>query len=43
MMLRVAIDRHDGNLMRAAEQLGITRQRLYRRLEKYGLQRDETE
>ncbi|UPG92625.1 sigma-54-dependent transcriptional regulator [Luteibacter aegosomatissinici] len=43
MMLRVAIDRHDGNLMRAAEHLGITRQRLYRRLEKYGLQRDETE
>ena len=42
-MLRGALERHDGNLMRAAEQLGITRQRLYRRLEKYGLQRDEAE
>lgn len=42
-MLRGALDRHDGNLMRAAEQLGITRQRLYRRLEKHGLQRDEPE
>jgi DNA-binding NtrC family response regulator len=43
MMLRVAIERHDGNLLRAAEQLGITRQSLYRRMEKYGLQRDEAE
>jgi Response regulator containing CheY-like receiver, AAA-type ATPase, and DNA-binding domains len=42
-LLRGALERHDGNLMRAAEQLGITRQRLYRRLEKYGLQRDEAE
>jgi len=43
MMLRVAIERHDGNLLRAAEHLGITRQSLYRRMEKYGLQRDEAE
>ena len=43
MMLRSALERHDGNLVRAAEQLGITRQSLYRRMEKYGLQRDETE
>ncbi|UPG84007.1 sigma-54 dependent transcriptional regulator [Luteibacter aegosomatis] len=43
MMLRVAIERHDGNLLRAAVQLGITRQSLYRRMEKYGLQRDEAE
>jgi len=42
-MLRVAIERHDGNLLRAAEHLGITRQRLYRRMEKYGLQRDDSE
>lgn len=40
MLLRVALDRHDGNLLRTAEHLGITRQRLYRRLEKHGLQRD---
>lgn len=43
MMLRVAIERHDGNLLRAAEHLGITRQSLYRRMERYGLQRDEAE
>lgn len=43
VLLRGAIDRHDGNLLRAAEHLGITRQRLYRRLEKYGLQRDEAQ
>jgi DNA-binding NtrC family response regulator len=43
MMLRVALERHDGNLMRAAEHLGITRQGMYRRLEKHGLQRDEAE
>ncbi|QDE39731.1 sigma-54-dependent Fis family transcriptional regulator [Luteibacter pinisoli] len=43
MLLRVALERHDGNLMRAAEHLGITRQGLYRRLEKHGLQRDEAE
>ncbi|MDY1549900.1 sigma-54-dependent transcriptional regulator [Luteibacter sahnii] len=41
MMLRGAIERHDGNLLRAAEHLGITRQSLYRRMEKHGLQRDE--
>jgi len=43
LMLRGAIERHAGNLMRAAEHLGISRQRLYRRMEKYGLQRDEPE
>lgn len=43
MLLRAAIERHGGNLQRTAEQLGITRQRLYRRMDKYGLQRDETE
>jgi DNA-binding NtrC family response regulator len=43
LMLRGAIERHAGNLLRAAEHLGISRQRLYRRMEKYGLQRDEPE
>ena len=43
MVLRAAIERHGGNLQRTAEQLGITRQRLYRRMDKYGLQRDEAE
>ncbi|MEE1207763.1 MAG: response regulator [Muribaculaceae bacterium] len=33
-----ALRRSDYNLSRAAERLGITRQALYRRMEKYGLQ-----
>jgi two-component system, NtrC family, response regulator HydG len=33
-----AIDRHDGNISKAAKDLGLTRASLYRRLEKYGLQ-----
>jgi DNA-binding NtrC family response regulator len=32
-----ALDRHGGNLQRVAQALGITRQSLYRRLEKHGL------
>ncbi|HEX5304473.1 MAG TPA: sigma-54 dependent transcriptional regulator [Dyella sp.] len=36
-LLRRALDRFDHNLLRAAEALGITRQALYRRLEKHGL------
>lgn len=32
-----ALARHDGNLQRAADALGITRQTLYRRIEKYQL------
>ena len=32
-----ALDRTDGNLSRAARILGLTRQSLYRRMEKYGL------
>jgi len=41
LLLRDALERHHGNLQRAAEQLGITRQSLYRRLEKHGLRGDE--
>jgi two-component system, NtrC family, response regulator HydG len=33
-----AIDKHDGNISKAARELGLTRASLYRRLEKYGLQ-----
>ncbi|MGO9482006.1 MAG: sigma-54-dependent transcriptional regulator [Candidatus Kryptoniota bacterium] len=32
-----AVSKHDGNLTKAARDLGITRAALYRRLEKYGL------
>jgi two-component system response regulator HydG len=32
-----AVSKHEGNLTRAAKELGITRASLYRRLEKYGL------
>ncbi len=41
-LVRRALERLDGNLLRAAEALGITRQALYRRLEKHGL-RDATD
>ncbi|MEM1126651.1 MAG: sigma-54 dependent transcriptional regulator [Bacteroidota bacterium] len=37
LVIRKAIDKHDGNISRAAEELGLTRASLYRRLEKYGL------
>ncbi len=33
-----AIDKNDGNISKAAKELGLTRASLYRRLEKYGLQ-----
>jgi DNA-binding NtrC family response regulator len=36
-LVRRALERFDGNLLRAADALGITRQALYRRLEKHGL------
>lgn len=32
-----ALDKHDGNISRAAKELGLTRSALYRRLEKYDL------
>lgn len=41
MLLRVALERNRDNLQRAADELGITRQSLYRRMEKHGLRSDE--
>jgi len=32
-----ALKRHDGNVSRAARDLGLTRTSLYRRMDKYGL------
>jgi len=37
MVIRKALDKRDGNISKAAEELGLTRASLYRRLEKYGL------
>ena len=36
-VIKKAIDKHDGNISKAAKQLGLTRASLYRRLEKHGL------
>jgi two-component system, NtrC family, response regulator HydG len=36
-VIRKAIDKHRGNISQAAEELGLTRASLYRRLDKYGL------
>ena len=37
MALERALRRHEGNVTRAADELGLTRPALYRRMEKYGL------
>ena len=37
MIIRKALDKREGNISKAAEELGLTRASLYRRLEKYGL------
>jgi DNA-binding NtrC family response regulator len=37
MLIIKAVSKNDGNLTKAAKELGITRAALYRRLEKYGL------
>lgn len=37
MLIRKVIDKHGGNISRAAKELGLTRASLYRRIEKYGL------
>jgi DNA-binding NtrC family response regulator len=42
-LLRRALREHPGNLQRSADQLGITRQSLYRRMEKHGLRDPGTE
>ena len=36
-MIRKILKKHDGNISKAADELGLTRASLYRRLEKYGL------
>ncbi|MFQ5706517.1 MAG: sigma-54-dependent transcriptional regulator [bacterium] len=36
-VIQKALGKHEGNISRAAEELGLTRTSLYRRLEKYGL------
>ena len=37
VMIRKAIEKHEGNLSAVASQLGITRQTLYNKMKKYGL------
>ena len=37
VLIRKAIDKHEGNLSAVASQLGITRQTLYNKMKKYGL------
>jgi len=37
LIIRKALDKYSGNISKAAEELGLTRASLYRRLEKYGL------
>jgi transcriptional regulator with PAS, ATPase and Fis domain len=36
-LVRRALERHGNNLQHAADALGVTRQTLYRRMEKHGL------
>ncbi len=37
MLIRKVIDKHGGNISRAAKELGLTRASLYRRIEKHGI------
>ncbi|NJN25918.1 MAG: sigma-54-dependent Fis family transcriptional regulator [Cyclobacteriaceae bacterium] len=37
ILIRKVLQKHDGNITQAANELGLTRSSLYRRLEKYGL------
>jgi transcriptional regulator of acetoin/glycerol metabolism len=37
LIIRRAITKHGGNISQAAQELGLSRASLYRRLEKYGL------
>ena len=37
MLIRKVVEKHGGNISKAAKELGLTRASLYRRLEKYGI------
>jgi transcriptional regulator with PAS, ATPase and Fis domain len=37
MLIRKVIDKHGGNISKAAKELGLTRASLYRRIEKYDI------
>ncbi|MDH5476374.1 MAG: sigma-54-dependent Fis family transcriptional regulator, partial [Cyclobacteriaceae bacterium] len=37
ILIRKALEKHNGNVTRAATELGLTRPSFYRRLEKYGI------
>jgi transcriptional regulator with PAS, ATPase and Fis domain len=37
MLIRKVVDKHGGNISKAAKELGLTRASLYRRLEKYDI------
>ncbi len=37
LVIRKALDKYEGNITRAADELGLTRASLYRRLDKYGI------
>lgn len=37
MLIRKVVDKHGGNISKAAKELGLTRASLYRRIEKYGI------
>jgi len=37
ILIRKVVDKHGGNISRAAKELGLTRASLYRRIEKYGI------
>jgi transcriptional regulator with PAS, ATPase and Fis domain len=37
LVIRKALEKYEGNITRAADELGLTRASLYRRLDKYGI------
>jgi transcriptional regulator with PAS, ATPase and Fis domain len=37
LLIRKVVDKHGGNISKAAKELGLTRASLYRRIEKYDL------
>jgi transcriptional regulator with PAS, ATPase and Fis domain len=37
ILIRKAIQKYNGNITKAANELGLTRSSLYRRMEKYGI------